>query len=94
MLKSLRIAFKILLCISVLILLDTGCCYLFNLRTDSAMDGIYCNSLVIRLFHGDDGWTYNLLYDVFSKSFICAVWLFVINTVFDIIAMTRRQRHT
>ena len=92
MLKLFRIAFKILLCISVLILLDTACCYLFNLRTDSAMDGIYYSSLVIRMFFGDDGWTYNLLYDAFSNSFLCTSCLFIVNTVLDVVAIIKNKK--
>ncbi len=91
MLKLFRIAFKILLCISVLILLDTACCYLFNLRTDSAMDGIYCSSLILQLFFGEDGWTYKLLYDAFSKSFLCTVCLFIVNTVLDVVAIIKNK---
>ncbi|MCD7752835.1 MAG: hypothetical protein LUI10_14050 [Lachnospiraceae bacterium] len=89
MLKTVRISVKIMLLISIIIAFGLASAYLVNLRPD--MDGFWVNILVARWIYGDNGWSFNLLYNGFSRSMIATIVLFFINTGLDIYVITKSK---
>lgn len=89
MLNKVRMILKILLCIGVIITTSLVTIYLFNLQPPPGVDGIAMGGPIAQLFYGDTGWTMKMLANGCNWSIRCLSLLFIINLIFDIIALKK-----